>query len=646
MPPKTIFTKEDDEILLEIVRTRVQNNWTEAELERQFKQSTGRKLSFKTLRARLNVLNPVQSSITIVRPGTSASFLNSEICLPVDQPMSLSHEQPIIDQHMTSLTHEADIANLTSELDQSLSIIEDTSEAGNSIQLNVAGNDSVTPKPRRNLTDQLLQLHNDTMQDLNITRAMEKRILREIETPEQTQVQLQEQLDQIDNVSTEEPPNLNISSATRFRIRREIETPEQTQQRQINDAQSHREQRANETPEQTLERQTLDSQLHRERKANETSAELNVRLNSDAARDRSRKGNETPEQKADRLQKAAERDRKKRENETPEQRAKRLQKNKDNYAKNKVVETERERMDRLGLNFQRKRQQQHTLLTHMLWSILRQTIEEVDDQSELINVCEFCGALYWSVPQLDRIHPLIDLWTNAAIRIGVDLVNSVDFFANIRQYNSLFGMCAVKSNFDPQDLDNGANDQRRFNARGQYQLPYLFKCSGAMYYRMPPMYNGPVGVLRTRAAQYLMMDSDRAMLDSMLTNWAQNHGEGSEEVIGLLYDMLKEILAQQNARDPLKIGLWMIRFVPRNENVPINAKGRRQIVDTAVNGEVAVVFNDQDGLPDDGFIMYAVAREQGLNLINIVPQTINNHMQSIDMRNPNCDPLCFPLLFS
>ncbi|RNA35859.1 hypothetical protein BpHYR1_049916, partial [Brachionus plicatilis] len=91
--------------------------------------------------------------------------------------------------------------------------------------------------------------------------------------------------------------------------------------------------------------------------------------------------------------------------------------------------------------------------------------------------------------------------------------------------------------------------------------------------------------------------------------------------------------------------MWMTRFVPRNANVPINAKGRRQIVDTAVNGEVAVVFNDQDGLPDDGFIMHAVARQQGLNLINIVPQTVNNHMQSIDMRNPNCDPLCLPLLF-
>ncbi|RMZ96286.1 hypothetical protein BpHYR1_049677, partial [Brachionus plicatilis] len=306
----TLFTKEDDELLLELFRTRVQNNWSEAELERQFKQSSGRKITFKTLKARLNVLNPVQSSITIVRTGTSASFLNSEICLTLDQPMSLSHEQPIIDQHMTSLTHEADIANLTSELDQSLSIIEDASDAGSSFQLNVEGNDSVTPKSRRrgrpvgsknkkktpasikwevgqsrvkrirtndpvftpnptrrNLTDQLLQLHNDTIQQLKI--------------PVETDAEI-------------------------MRIRRAFETPEQTLERQVLDSQRHRVLIENETPEQTLERQTLDSQFHRERRANETSAELDVRLNSDSASHRNRKGNETPAQKADRLKKAAE----------------------------------------------------------------------------------------------------------------------------------------------------------------------------------------------------------------------------------------------------------------------------------------------------------------------------------------------------
>ncbi|RMZ96288.1 hypothetical protein BpHYR1_049679 [Brachionus plicatilis] len=169
---------------------------------------------------------------------------------------------------------------------------------------------------------------------------------------------------------------------------------------------------------------------------------------------------------------------------------------------NKVVETEQERMDRLGLIVQQLRQQRHTLPTHMLWSILRQTIVEVDDQGELINVCEFCGALYWDgevnsagvytkccernkivVPQLDRIHPLIDLWTNAANRTGLDLVNSNDFLTNIRQYNALFAMCAVKSNFDPKDLDNNRNDRGRMNARNQYLLPYLYKCHGAMYYR-------------------------------------------------------------------------------------------------------------------------------------------------------------------
>ncbi|RMZ94059.1 hypothetical protein BpHYR1_017378, partial [Brachionus plicatilis] len=68
-------------------------------------------------------LSPVQTTTTFnysnVQPGTSASFLDREICLPVDQPISLGHEQLILDQQMTSLTTEADIANLTSGIYQS-----------------------------------------------------------------------------------------------------------------------------------------------------------------------------------------------------------------------------------------------------------------------------------------------------------------------------------------------------------------------------------------------------------------------------------------------------------------------------------------------------------------------------------------------
>ncbi|RNA02347.1 hypothetical protein BpHYR1_007527 [Brachionus plicatilis] len=521
--------------------------------------------------------------------------------------MSLDHEQSIVDQQMTSLTHEADIANLTSVLDQSLSIIEDPSEAGNSFQLNFVK-----------------------------------------KTPVSIEWEVSQKMELIESVSTDEPPYPNISRDIRDRIRREIEMLEQIAERLTRNFERERNIRAKETPEQTFERQTVQAQLQRERRANET--------------------NDV---------KDAERQKNKSANETPAQCAERLQKNRDYYARQKENETPQQRMDRLGLNYEQRREQRHNLATHMLWSIPRHTVVVTDDQGELNNVCEFCKAPFWNgernsagiytkccernkimVPQFDRIHPTLDRWTNAAIRTGRDLVDSNDFLTNIRQYNSLFAMCTVISNFDPQDLDNRGNDQRRLNARRNFRLPFLYKVHGAMYYRMQPMFNGPNGVMRTRAAQYLMMDSDRSIFDHMRRNWAQDHGDVSEKVIQLLNEMLRqsnslvqlfrnnrEILAYQNARDPMRIGMWMTRFVPGNTNVPINAKGRRQIIDAAVNGEVAAVFNDQDGLPADGIIMYAEARQQQLNLINIVPQTVNNHMQSIDMRSPNCDPLCFPLLF-
>ena len=107
----------------------------------------------------------------------------------------------------------------------------------------------------------------------------------------------------------------------------------------------------------------------------------------------------------------------------------------------------------------------------------------------------------------------------------------------------------------------------------------------------------------------------------------------------------REILERQNQNDPLNVRMWITRFVPRNTNVPLNENGRRQIIDLALNDEVAAFFVDQDGLPDDGVVAYAQARDLDLPIIGIIPQRVNNYMLSIDLRDPNCDPLCLFLLF-
>ena len=107
----------------------------------------------------------------------------------------------------------------------------------------------------------------------------------------------------------------------------------------------------------------------------------------------------------------------------------------------------------------------------------------------------------------------------------------------------------------------------------------------------------------------------------------------------------RELLQRQNQEDPFTVRLWLTRYVPRNTNVPINDRGRRQMNDLAVNGEIAAVFDDIDGLPDDRFLAFSVARDERLPLVEIVPQRLNNLMKSMGFRDPNCDPMCFSLIF-
>ena len=183
-------------------------------------------------------------------------------------------------------------------------------------------------------------------------------------------------------------------------------------------------------------------------------------------------------------------------------------------------------MDRLSLINERRRERRINRPTYMEWNIPRQVVVDTDDQGQLELYCEFCGALYWAkevnsagcyskccqrnkivIPILDRIHPNLEMLIN---RINPN-----------RQYNSLFGMAAVKSNFDPEDLDNQNNDLRRFNERHNNRIPYFYKVHGSVYYRILPMFNGPNGNLNLRAAQYLMLDTDRAVIDHMVQNWDQ-----------------------------------------------------------------------------------------------------------------------------
>ena len=102
--------------------------------------------------------------------------------------------------------------------------------------------------------------------------------------------------------------------------------------------------------------------------------------------------------------------------------------------------------------------------------------------------------------------------------------------AKIRDFNNQFSLATVNCQFDRADLDNAYNDARRFNARGNYLMPYLFKVHDAVYYRVPPMFNGPNGRQDLRGAQYLMLDTDRAMMENRINNWRDFNGPANPVV--------------------------------------------------------------------------------------------------------------------
>ncbi|RNA13141.1 hypothetical protein BpHYR1_019849 [Brachionus plicatilis] len=122
-----------------------------------------------------------------------------------------------------------------------------------------------------------------------------------------------------------------------------------------------------------------------------------------------------------------------------------------------------------------------------------------------------------------------------------------EFLDDIREYNSTLGMASVKANFDAINLDNIRNDRNRIS-ESRTTLPFLYKVHGAVAYRIPPMFNGQPGIERIRAAQYLMLDSDRSVFDHMNDNWESFNGDLNAD------RMLRQLLINVNVlyklRDP------------------------------------------------------------------------------------------------
>lgn len=344
--------------------------------------------------------------------------------------------------------------------------------------------------------------------------------------------------------------------------------------------------------------------------------------------------------------------------ETPAQKALRQQKDRDRhkFVYRPIVETEQEKAVRLGLAKQ-KRLDDRFKKSSYLFAAFNPEIP-FDDRIESVpplklgnfdQSCDHCQAMFNENERntegdynrccgKDKIRiPIISVYHPTLIDLIIKKPDNRNilrdhFYGCIRQYNSKLAFAGIKTNFDPVNFDNTYR-----NKRG-----YLYKCHGNMYFNFPPMFNDVNDKHPPETAQYYIMDSDTAHLQRTLA-WRNDNGLINDQVLRKLEDMIAEVnlyhafffnhkeeLKRQLQVEPTECKMWLTRATLDMANDKSIAK-QFILNSNVVAGEIAAVFKDTDGNPPDG-IKIAIFPRKG-------------HRQLINIRDPNVDPMIFPLLF-
>ncbi|CAF1098037.1 unnamed protein product, partial [Brachionus calyciflorus] len=228
----------------------------------------------------------------------------------------------------------------------------------------------------------------------------------------------------------------------------------------------------------------------------------------------------------------------------------------------------------------------------------KRPVDPQNNQGAPDQICPQCGEM-----RITQEHPTLIRLLGRDNQNPIDIDIRENFINNIRHSNSTFSMAAVLTNFDRGDMDNNFYDVQRRNARGR-PMPFFIRF------------------------MQIVLQATIQLIHRMLLDF-------NPLVLFLLTN--REILQRQNREKPLTLRCWMTGNVPLNKTIPLNQQGQRQLATAPVHGEIAAVFSYFDCLPPEGTILYAQARELGMPLIGILSQ--------IDKRNPNCDPLCYQIIY-
>lgn len=404
-----------------------------------------------------------------------------------------------------------------------------------------------------------------------------------------------------------------------------------------------------------LSRAARDRQQSRE---NETPVAREIRMNEDRLRHHRHLDNESVEARENRLNEDLRRHQEFRDNESDEEREQRLEidrrRHRQVYAEEFIDDYE----DNAELREQRRHERQEARFRVRTRHMAAINEDEPEAPVPIYtlgppqNICNFCDALYWAgetntqgrftnccgwgkvvIPIITEYHPtMVTLLDHRPNDAGHEALR-LNFLENIRNYNSILAMAGVQANFDRENFDNRYNNRWR---------PFVYKVHGAMYYNIPPMFNDELAGRRLQTAQYYMFDSDIAN-ETRINNWRNNNGHCNRLILDRLEQMLHEVnpftdlfysnrqvLANLNVENPNSVAMYLIRA---NLNQLRNEVGVQHIMHReAVGGEIAAVFPDHQGLP-----------LAGINLA-VYPR-LPNRRERINIRDPNADPLCFPLLF-
>ena len=454
------------------------------------------------------------------------------------------------------------------------------------------------------------------------------------------------------SASEEEKYLKRTADAERHRVRRENENEEEKYLKRTADAERHRVRRADENEEEKDLNRVANAKRQQVRRADENEEEKDFNRVANAKRQRIRRADENEEHKHWNRVAESERKQIKRENENAEEKEQRRLANaarerircgkqeeqgKDNR---NLQDSEHKRLLRdvqtIAARESRLRNNRFHRKGSLLYNVARSQGIHVDQhRCNLMNIsCDLCNGLYFpgemttrgkfmrcchngKIIEKGRIYP--EEFRN--LFVGSHPF-SLDFFRDIRLYNSLFSFASMGAQVE---MPKGSG-------------PYCFRIHGSIYHQTSNLH--PLEPGQEKYAQLYILDSDQALRQRMkitrnislnsnilvLLDTIIRNVNPYAQAFKMLRDFEEDTLQEQGAENVTDICMFI-----KGEHQNLKAGEHRGRYNAPKENEVAVIFKTADGVPPSNRDIVIHPKRGGL--INI------------STLNPNLEPMSYVLFY-